>query len=240
MFNKILTLVACLLIITSCKTTKKDIDVITPAQTLYNSGIELLQKNKYKKAAEQFFQVYLQHPGIEMTPKAQLMESYSLFLDEKYDEAIDALDLYSHLYPTNESIAYVNYMLGLANFVQMSDLEYDSSFLEDSKERFSYLVKHYPRTKYAKDEEKKILVIEEYFSAKNMLVAKYYMKKQNPIAAINRLNDILETYPNTTTAPEALYRLFENYSMLGLKEEAENYILQFKKKYPAHYLSKKQ
>jgi outer membrane protein assembly factor BamD len=47
----------------------------------------LLEAGKYKKAAEEFEKVYFQHPGDPLTPQAELMEAYSLYLDGKYEDA---------------------------------------------------------------------------------------------------------------------------------------------------------
>ena len=54
-----------------------------------------------------------------------------------------------------------------------------------------------------------------------MYIAKYYIKTQKWIPAINRLNNIVNNYDDTIFIEEALHRLVEVYYKLGLEDEAK-------------------
>ena len=56
-----------------------------------------------------------------------------------------------------------------------------------------------------------------------MYLARYYMNKSKWIAAIKRLNIILEKYDTTIYIKEALHRLVEIYYKLGNIKEAQKY-----------------
>ena len=53
-----------------------------------------------------------------------------------------------------------------------------------------------------------------------MSIARYYIKNEKWIAAINRLKFIVENYDKTIFVEEALHRLVEIYYKIGLEEEA--------------------
>ena len=58
-------------------------------------------------------------------------------------------------------------------------------------------------------------------AAKEIYVAKYYIKTQKWIPAINRLKVVIKDYEETIFIEEALHRLVEIYYNLGLIDEAE-------------------
>ena len=54
-----------------------------------------------------------------------------------------------------------------------------------------------------------------------MAVGRFYVKSQHYLAAINRFKTVVDKYGDTTNAPEALFRLTEAYTALGLRDEAK-------------------
>ena len=54
-----------------------------------------------------------------------------------------------------------------------------------------------------------------------MYIAKYYIKVQKWIPAINRLKNIVKEYSETIFIEEALHRLVEVYYKVGLIDEAK-------------------
>jgi outer membrane protein assembly factor BamD len=58
-------------------------------------------------------------------------------------------------------------------------------------------------------------------AGKEMAVGRFYLQRQHYLAAINRFKSVVEEYGNTTHAPEALFRLTEAYTSLGLVAEAK-------------------
>ena len=58
-------------------------------------------------------------------------------------------------------------------------------------------------------------------AAKELLIARYYIKNEKWIPAINRLKIIVEKYDKTIFIEEALHRLVEIYYKIGLENEAK-------------------
>ena len=54
-------------------------------------------------------------------------------------------------------------------------------------------------------------------------MGRYYLKKGNIIAAINRFKVVVSEYQTTAHIQEALHRLVESYLALGIIEEAKKY-----------------
>ena len=85
----------------------------------------------------------------------------------------------------------------------------------------NFYLKKFPDTEYALDLRFKLDLINNQLAAKVMYVAKYYIKSQKWIPAINRLKLIVDDYSETIYIEEALHRLVEVYYKVGLEEEAK-------------------
>ena len=208
--------------LTSCKSKLLEEEII-PAQVSYDSGIAQLEKGEYKKAAEHFEKVFFQHPGNEITPYAELMQAYSLYLAGEYDESADVLDIFIKLHPRHRDIGYAYYLQALDNYVQISSVMLDQSRTRYAKEGFEEIINRFPGSKYALDAALKIDLVNDHLAGKEMLVGRYYLTKKNPVAAVKRFQTVIDQYETTSHAEEALYRLVETNLMLGLKDEAAKY-----------------
>ena len=82
-------------------------------------------------------------------------------------------------------------------------------------------MKNYPNTDYGTDARFKIDLIIDQLAAKEMSVARFYMKTEKWIPALNRLKVVVDQYDRTVFVEEALHRLVEIYYRLGLEDEAK-------------------
>jgi outer membrane protein assembly factor BamD len=214
-----------------CKSKISNLDEISPAVIVYEAGLARLQKERYKSAAQEFANVYFQHPGSPITPYAEIMEAYSYYLLKHYQDTIDILDNFIKIHPLHQDISYAYYLKAMAAFRQLSDVYYDQSSTILAQESLQSVVEKFPDTPYARDAREKIEVTKDYLAAKDMEIGKYYMKaRNNPIAALGRFQAVIKQ--DTHHAPEALYRLVECSLMMGLKQEAKLYALDLVKKFP--------
>lgn len=223
---RILNLVLLLIIagfLSACQNKKLNDEAIQPARLIYLQGQELLEAGKYKKAAETFEKVYFQHPGSNITPYAELMEAYSLFLSTQYEESSDVLENFIKIHPLHEDIAYAHYLKGLAEYMQISKAQLDQTATENAGKEFKELIQKFPDTKYAMDAALKLDLVNDHLAGSEMDVGRYYLHVNNPISAISRFQNVIKSYGTTEHVPEALYRMVESYLMLSLKDEASKY-----------------
>jgi outer membrane protein assembly factor BamD len=231
-----------LISLVACQSRSKDTDKIVTAQELYNLGTNELEDKNYDKASNAFEKVFFQHPGNSITADAELMQAYVLYLDGKYDEVGDVLDIFLKLHPRHKDVAYAYYLKALANYVQISNVKLDQSRTRYSKEGLEEVIRRYPGSKYAIDAELKIDLVNDHLAGKEMLVGRYYLKKRNPVAAIKRFQTVVKEYDTTTHISEVLHRLVESNLMLGLADEARKYAVVLEHNYPQSkwtYFSKK-
>ena len=90
-----------------------------------------------------------------------------------------------------------------------------------TKKLIEEYIKKYPNTDYTLDLKFKLGLIQNQLAAKEIYIAKYYIKTQKWIPAINRLKIVVNDYDETIFIEEALHRLVEIYYNLGLVDEAK-------------------
>ena len=90
-----------------------------------------------------------------------------------------------------------------------------------AKKKFEFIINYYPETDYAIDSRFKLDLIVDQLAAKEMSIARYYMKTEKWIPALNRLKVVVNKYDRTVFVEEALHRLVEVNYKLGLVDEAK-------------------
>lgn len=219
-----------ILALSACASTQEIPDM--PAEDLYNMAWEDLEATKYKKAAAEFEKVETDHPYSKWAVKAKLMGAYAYYKDEKYDDAVMALDRFIKYHPGNKNVAYAYYLKGICYYDQISSAEKDQGDTSMAEETFKRLIMLYPNSKYAEDARKKINLTEDYRAGQEMIIGRYYLRNGNYLSALNRFNVVLEEYQTTVQIEEALYREVEIYTILGMNKYAKGYYDILQKNYP--------
>lgn len=126
-----------LMFLSACASTEEPVnDEDKSAETLYNEAYDYLNKTSYQKAAETFDKVEMEHPYSKWATKSKLMSAYSYYKDEKYDDAIAALDRYIRLHPGNKDVAYAFYLKGVCYYDQIAPSQKEQSATRDAYETF--------------------------------------------------------------------------------------------------------
>ncbi|CCG41678.1 outer membrane protein assembly factor BamD [Magnetospirillum molischianum] len=209
-----------LIVVTGCADKKEDY-VEKPVEELYNGAMDLMDKNEYQRAAKQFEEVERQHPYSAWATKAQLMSSYALYERNKYDEALIGLDRFIQLHPGNKDAAYAYYLKALCYYEQISDVGRDQKMTEQALKTLQEVVDRFPASPYARDARLKIDLSRDHMAGKEMSVGRYYLKNRQYLAALNRFKIVTEQFQTTSHVPEALHRMVEIYTTLGLENEAQ-------------------
>lgn len=205
----------------ACSSTKEPEYIERPVAELYNTAQDLLDQKEYQKAAKAFDEVERQHPYSVWATKATLMSGYAYYQDNKYDDAISALDRFISLHPANADAAYAYYLKALSYYEQISDVRRDQQMTQHAMQSLDDVIRRFPDSKYARDAKLKKDLTVDHMAGKEMSVGRYYQDRGDFLPAINRFKKVVTDYQTTTHVPEALSRLTECYLALGLNGEAK-------------------
>lgn len=204
-----------------CSSDEQPVYEERPVTTLYNAGLNDLAAGNYGSAASQFEEVERQHPFSIWAPRAQIMSAYAHFEADRYDDAIINIDRFIQLHPNHEDAPYAYYLKALAYYEQIVDIQRDQSITAKALEALDDVHRRFPGSVYARDALLKRDLAFDHLAGKDMAIGRFYLRQGKPLAAINRFRRVLRDYQTTTHTPEALHRLVESYTALGLNEEAK-------------------
>lgn len=192
-----------------------------PISKLYNNALDELNDGEYKAAAKGFGEVERQHPYSRWATRSILMQSYSHYQRNDYDEAINAAKRFITLHPGHRDAPYAYYLVAVSHYEQINDVKRDQTSAAKALSSLDEISQRYPGTSYARDAEAKAVLARDHLAGKEMEVGRYYLRKKAHLAGINRFKVVIQKYQTTTHTPEALYRLTEAYLALGVRSEAQ-------------------
>jgi outer membrane protein assembly factor BamD len=212
---------AFLLALSACGSDNEEEYVERPVEELYNEGLDSLHAGENDDAAVFFDEVERQHPYSTWATRAQLMAAYAHYREARYDDALNAIDRFLSLHPGHQSAPYAYYLRALCYYEQIADVTRDQKNTELALGALGEVVRRYPGTSYARDAQLKIDLTHDHLAGKDMEIGRFYLRRGEYQAAINRFRSVIERYQTTTHVPEALHRLTEAYLALGIVDEAQ-------------------
>ena len=212
----------------SCGGPKLDEQAIKPPTTneeaikIYQEGLDGMLEGNFLYASRKFSEAEGMLPQIDWASKSALMSSYCLYNINFYQEAVLNLERFIRIYPASPYISYAHYLIAISYYEQILDEDKDIQPLLVSKKKIEVYLERFPDTDYAIDLKFKLDLVINQLAAKELLIARYYIKNEKWIPAINRLKIIVEKYDKTIFIEEALHRLVEIYYKIGLENEAKS------------------
>lgn len=192
-----------------------------PVEVLYAEGTKALERRRYDEAVAYFGEVERQHPYSPWARRAMLMTAYSYYLTNDYEASLASIDRFLSIHPGNKDAGYAYYLRAMNYYERIRDVGRDQGITRNAMASLEDVVRRYPDSEYARDAQLKIDLTRDHLAGKEMDVGRWYLKKDQHIAAINRFNTVVENYQTTSHVPEALYRMVEAYLELGIAYEAQ-------------------
>ncbi|WP_370689307.1 outer membrane protein assembly factor BamD [Cypionkella sp.] len=198
------------------------LDTLT-AEQIYKRGELALENKKAKKdeALVYFQEVERLYPYSEWAKRALIMQAFTLHKYKKYEEARIAAQRFLDFYPGDEDAAYASYLLALSYYDQIDEVGRDQGLTYQALQALRVVIEQYPDSEYAKSAMLKFDMAFDHLAAKDMEIGRYYLKRGNYAAAINRFRAVVQDFQTTSHTAEALHRLVEAYLALGLTDEAQ-------------------
>ena len=210
-----------------------------PLEEIYQDAYKEFNKKHYEEAAELFQVAESQYPSNPWSADALVMLAYSRYMDKDFAGSILAIDRYMRFHPGHRDVPYMMYLRGMCYYRQVSDVRRDPEMSAFALQQFQQLVARFPHSEYAKNAENKILILKNYIAGKVMYEARNDMQSQNWTSAITHLQSIVATAQETVMTPEALYRLTECYTAIGLPDQASGFAEMLRKNFPDNEWTKK-
>jgi len=230
--KKILLLAAYCILLGCTSTPEIEEQVEQPVGILYQDALGSAIDGNAKDAASKFEEVERQHPYSELATRAQIMAAWSFYEANEYNRAVVALERFIELNPADPMVDYAFYLKALCFYEQIVDVERDAEMTKLALNAFEELVRRFPESDYARDGQLKIDLTKSHLAGKEMAVGRFYLKREQYVAALRRFDNVVKTYKTSNQVPEALYRTAEVYYALGLPDQSERIYEVAKYNYP--------
>lgn len=204
------------------------------ANKLYAEAKIAMADGTFDKAIKYFEKLEARYPYGRFAQQSQLEVAYAYYKQQEKASALAACDRFIRLHPNHPNVDYAYYLKGLVNFnedlgllghISMQDQsERDPKAAQESFEAFKALVDKFPESKYAKDSALRMAYLVNALASHEVHVARYYMLRGAYVAAANRAQTTLKTYPDAPANEEALFVMVKAYDALGmadLRDDAE-------------------
>lgn len=229
--SRSLAFLLCAAMLTGCGALKfgeQDETAGWTAQRLYEEAKDEMSKGGYERAISYFEKLEARYPYGRYAQQSQLEIAYAHYRNGDPASAITACDRFIKLHPNHPAVDYAYYLKGVVNFYEdqstlarwsgQDPTERDPRSALDSFAAFKELVNRFPKSKYAADATARMNYLVNGLASHEVHVARYYFERGAYVAAVNRAQYAIKTYPETPAVEEALYIAARAYEKLGMKE----------------------
>jgi len=198
------------------------------AQKLYSEAKDALNGRDYEHAIKYYEKLESRYPYGRYAQQAQLEIAYAHYKDDEPARAVAAADRFIKLHPNHPNVDYAHYLKGLANFnddlgwtgyVTGQDIsERDPKATREAFSACKELATRFPESHYTPDALARMSYLLNALASHEVHVARYYMKRGAYVAAANRAQFSLKTYPQAPANEEGLAILVQAYDALGISD----------------------
>ncbi|MDR1335019.1 MAG: outer membrane protein assembly factor BamD [Holosporaceae bacterium] len=191
----------------------------TTAGRLYAESCALMKLNSHSEAAKSFQEIEKLFPYSSKAAEGRVLSAYCNFMAKNYMDSIREIDIYLRYHASHCLADYAKYLRAVSMYMQIPSFEKDSNVAIKTQRAFLDLVSDHPDSIYRTDCLKKAAVLDDYITAHEMMIARFYQKRKNIVGAINRYLSIIHNHVMTAYVPEALYRCVECFLSLRMNDE---------------------
>jgi outer membrane protein assembly factor BamD len=224
-----------------CGTTSSaSLDYGDKARQAYADALDHFYDDECIQAEPQFRNVRRLYPYTRFAALAELRAADCLFKDGKYTEAIQSYEQFVRYRPSHVEVPYARFMVALSNYQQIpsewifspSTFEREQHYTRESLRLLSRFVVDFPHDPLVARANRMAHHAIRLLAAHELYVARFYLRRDFPQAAIGRLRTLITAYPTSGYEPEALLLLGDTYVELRQWSEAKRAFAEITQRFP--------
>lgn len=238
-FIQFVLITLCSLILVACSSTPTK---EATEQELYEDAKRAIKIRSFQQATIALEELESRYPFGKYAEQAQLDLIYARYSGLDLEGAKLAADRFIRLHPQSPSVDYAYYVRGIANYYMdggvasqyfpMVDISSrDPGHMRLSFKDFSELLMRFPESAYAADAQQRMIDIRNRLAAYELHAARYYIKRQAYLAAVNRAAYVVKSFPDTPSVEEALNMMVSIYGKLNLSAQRDEALAVLKLNY---------
>ena len=219
-----------------CGTKKRE---VLESQEYYAQGNYFYETGDYEDAKEAYQHLIEEYPFSPYTEEAELKIALANYHLKNYIEASAELEDFERMHPTSPQAALAQYYLAMCYFKQLGRPDQDQATTVNALVQFETLERRFPDSPFSQLAHERIQILRETLARNIKVISDYYASRGNFRATESRLAELLQKFPDTPVAAEALYMLGETLEKEGKKYSAAQAFAAFKWHYQGSTYAKK-
>ena len=188
------------------------------AEEMLRSGDEQLARLRGDKARGFYQQLLEEYPENRFKAEVQFKVAESLYSEGSYLEARFEYEKFLELYPQHPLAAQAQFQIGMCHAQQIRPFDRDQKVTVEALRAFRVFRRNYSQDTLLQEAEAQILFLRQRLARHEFDVARFYYRKQAYQAAIRRLLNLIQVYPDMSDLDVALFMLADSY------RREENYV----------------
>jgi outer membrane protein assembly factor BamD len=219
------------------------------AQANYEYGLKELKQSNWLTAIQYFQNVKTNFGFSKWATLAELGIADANLGRDKFTEAIDGYKQFIKSHPGHERVqdGYAAFKIGEAYhkqipsdwFLTPPSYEKDQGPVIDALRELNNFVDQYGDSPYVPKARTYIGDCIRRLADHELYVARFYLDRDKPYAAIGRLEGVLKEYPGATREPETLMLLGRTYMKMDKPDKAREVFLKLANDHPDDYRAAK-
>lgn len=231
-FTSLASLILAGLLVVGCSSNaNKELEEAS-AQDLYSKGQTYLQDGDYNSAIR-----YLDAVGTKGGQQSQFGEQtqlsliYAQYKIGEYYKALDIAERFVRAYPNSPQMDYVFYLAALSNarlgdnFIQdffgVNHSSRSTDSVRNAYGSFQTIVKEFPNSKYVPEAQQWMVYLKNRLAEHELQIVKFYDEREAYVAVANRVEEMMNFYPDSKPTLEALPYMQKAFEKMGLNDSAE-------------------
>lgn len=221
--KRILIFLLFLLILPGCATTKKTVFEGEPkseAEMAYRAAVRTLENGANEDAIKEFHAIKLKYPyATRWATLCDLRIADAYRASSEYSQAAVSYQTFIRTYPAHPEIPYAMYSAADCYYEMMpSDMfllpdpwQRDRKSTAQAETALSIFIKRYPDDENTPKAKEQYAEVRRRLSNHELYVAEYDFKHKAYRGAVNRLEGLIKSYPESAVVPKAHILLAHSY-----------------------------
>ena len=198
-------------------------------------GKELLTREKYDRARPYSTHAFEVEPNSAIGREALLLAADTYYLQGGSTNFVQAEAKYRDFlnrFPTSQQSAYVQFQIANSLAKRMEKPDRDQNVTRKALEAYQELIRLYPTSEYAAQAQEQMNAVLTNLAEHEFQVGRFYFRYGAPLAAVERFEFLLSTYPQYPEKDKVIYHLGISYETANQPEKAREAFERLRAEYP--------
>lgn len=204
-------------------------------EQVFQRAEDQFAKRNWQRARSYYTHVYETHPNDVLGRRSLLRIADTYYEQGGAVNLVEAQYKYRDFinrYPTSDQADYATLRIAMCSYKQMEKPDRDQQKTREALEKFNDVLRAFPNSPLKAEAEARRQEVLDRLARHEHIIARFYMKRGSWVSATQRLNFLIDEYPNFVARDAVFFDLGQALAKLGRNGEARLYFERVITEYP--------